>query len=221
MLKNRYLDISQIFIDQPHQFTNKLITKLFCMLCVFKCELSDDLFVYVVNIMLQTVQGKNVYSFYSQDETFIKISKLSYNFELILEKYFDDNIIGTQIINYMSTYSRYDGEIFTYFMSDNYEAIWVDCDEFGELDEETMPIVVALWDDHKMQIIVCITGNDKTSQIKRDDINNNIVNGIIAKASRVKYIEYAPGLCRNQKRLLQLVKEGNLLCRINQFSRYK
>lgn len=173
---NKFSEISSIFSNQPYELSGKLINKLFYLLCWFKEELSDDIFVHVVKIMLQFGKYKNIYSFNEENENFVIVSKLSHKFNPILDKYFDDGEIGTQIVKYINEKHQIISNGYGYscpwvaedrnhhFKVDNHEAMILQY--FGD----RIPIfIIALYIDHKIHIVACT--------MYYNNINETIPNG--------------------------------------------
>ncbi len=103
MSLNKYSSFIPIFSKLKHQCSKQLITKLFNILCWFKIELSDDLYSYVLILMIGSFKNdiRVVYAF-DDNNKLQPISKLSYDFKIILEKYYGDNERGTNILKHIS-----------------------------------------------------------------------------------------------------------------------
>ena len=128
-------------------------------------------------------------------------------FELILEKYFDDNIIGKEIIQHINdrTYKNdeYREEYWRHFSSDSYEAI-----ELEFYKKITPMCVMALYIDYKVYIVVCIAKCDNVNKIKIDKIDVDFMLDICEKALDIDYFNNG-ALNTKQMLLLGKIKSYN------------
>ncbi len=103
MQSNKYSRFGPIFPILKHECSKQLIAKLFNILCWFKIELSDDLYSYIVAIMFKTFATDIRVAYAFNDNNQLQpISKLSYDFKIILEKYYGNNERGTNILKHIS-----------------------------------------------------------------------------------------------------------------------
>ncbi len=118
MSSNNYLSLIQTFSNLRHKCSTLLINKLIYISLWCKCVASDDLFCYIVSLMFNTSNLKNtnqpgdlhtreIYMIDNKIKKLIPISKISYNFEIILEKYCGSNEIGINILKHISEIDQF------------------------------------------------------------------------------------------------------------------